>query len=259
MFAMMAPFGLVSYARRTGVQFARHWRPIALVLIPFAAGYYLSYLFRNINALVAIRLREDFGVDASHLGLMTSVYFLAFALAQLPIGVLLDRYGPRRVQSALLLVAAAGATLFAVSHRVGLLMTGRALIGLGVAGALIAGLKAVVLWFPRERTSLVNGCLIMLGSVGAISATLPAEWVLSHLGWRGLFGLLAVATLVIAMLIFAVVPEPPQGVTEAQAPQSSSLWTIYADARFWRVAPLSTMCISTSWALQGLWAAPWLA
>jgi MFS family permease len=259
MLSMTTSFGRFSHARRTGAELARYGRPIVLVLLPFAAGYYLSYLFRNINALVAIRLREDFAVDASHLGLMTSVYFLAFALAQLPIGVLLDRYGPRRVQSALLLAAAAGAGLFAVSHRLGLLVAGRALIGLGVAGALIAGLKAVVLWFPKERTSLVNGCFIMLGSVGAISATLPAEWVLSHVGWRGLFEVLAIATLAIAVLIFAVVPEPPQGVADPQAPRSSGLWTIYADARFWRVAPLSMMCISTSWALQGLWAAPWLA
>src|ERR1051325_3081601 len=195
---------LLPHAQRTGLYLAEFWRPTVLVLIPFAAGYYLSYLFRNINALVAVPLRDDFAIDASHLGLMTSVYFLAFEMAQLPIGVLLARYGPRRGQSALLVVAAAGAALFAVSHHVGLLVTGRALIGLGVAGALIGGLKAVVLCFPKERTSFVNGCFIMLGSMGAISATLPAEWVLTHVGWRGLFEALAVATLVIAVLIFAV-------------------------------------------------------
>ena len=256
---MTTPFPLLSHTRRIAAQLGRHWHPTLLVLVPFAGGYYLSYLFRNINALIATGLRDDFAVDASHLGLMTSVYFLAFAIAQLPIGVLLDRYGPRRVQSALLLVAASGAALFSVSHHVGLLVTGRALIGLGVAGALIAGLKAVVLWFPRERTSFVNGCFIMLGSMGAISATLPAEWVLSHVGWRGLFEVLAIATLVIAVLIFAVVPEPQPGAAEEQVPRSTGLWAIYADTRFWRVAPLSMMCISTSWALQGLWAAPWLA
>ncbi len=200
---------LLSYARRAGAQLRRYWRPTLFVLIPFAAGYYLSYLFRNVNALVATGLRNDFALDASVLGLMTSIYFLAFAMAQLPIGVLLDRYGPRRVQSALLLVAAAGAALFAVGDHLGLLVTGRALIGFGVAGSLIAGLKAVVLWFPRERTSFVNGCFIMLGSMGAISATWPAEWVISQVGWRGLFEVLVFATLVIALLIFTVVPEPP--------------------------------------------------
>jgi MFS family permease len=247
------------HARRTVAQLARYWRPIVLVLMPFAAGYYLSYLFRNINAVVAMGWRDDFAVDASYLALMTSAYFVTFAMAQLPIGVLLDRYGPRRVQSALLLVAAAGAALFAGSGNVGLLVTGRALIGLGVAGALIAGLKAVVLWFPKERTSFVNGCLIMLGSMGAISATLPAEWLLSRVGWRGLFEVLAIATLVIAAIMFAVVPEPRPDVTEGQVARPAGLRTIYADPRFWRVAPLSMMCISTSWALQGLWAAPWLA
>lgn len=250
---------LLSTARRTGSHATRYWRPILLVFIPFAAGYYLSYLFRNINAVVATGLRDDFPLDASRLGLMTSVYFLTFAAAQLPIGVLLDRYGPRRVQSALLLVAAAGAAMFAFSDRLGLLVMGRALIGLGAAGALIAGLKAVVLWFPAERISFVNGCFIMLGSTGAISATWPAESVMSHVGWRGLFDALAIATLAIALLIFAVVPEPRPGVTSIRTARSSGLRTILADKRFWRVAPLSMMCISTAWALQGLWAAPWLA
>ena len=85
---------------------AAYWRPILLVFLPFAAGYFLSYFFRTINAVIAGQLTAELGLDASHLGLMTSVYFLTFAAIQLPLGVLLDRFGPRRVQSGLLLVAA---------------------------------------------------------------------------------------------------------------------------------------------------------
>src|SRR4030088_2205388 len=96
----------------------------ACVLLPFAAGYYLSYLFRTINALIAGSLISDIGLDTADLGLLTSVYFLVFAAAQIPIGILLDRFGPRRVQSALLLVAAAGATLFAVSDHFWMLLLG---------------------------------------------------------------------------------------------------------------------------------------
>ena len=75
----------------------RYWRPTLLVLLPFANGYFLSYLVRTINALISARLTEELGLDASSLGLMTSVYFLTFAAAQLPLGVMLDRYGVRRV------------------------------------------------------------------------------------------------------------------------------------------------------------------
>jgi MFS family permease len=128
-------------------------------------GYYLSYLFQTINALISGHLISDTGLDTADLGLLTSVYFLVFAAAQIPIGILLDRFGPRRVQSALLLVAAAGAGLFTMSTALPSLLISRTMIGLGVAAALTAGLKSIVLWFPRERVALLNGYMIMLGSV----------------------------------------------------------------------------------------------
>ncbi|HEY1246416.1 MAG TPA: MFS transporter, partial [Hyphomicrobiaceae bacterium] len=135
-------------------------RAVLLVLLPFAAGYYLSYLFRSINALIAGDLVAELGLTAADLGLLTSVYFLLFAAVQLPCGVLLDRYGPRLIDSALLLVAAAGSLLFALADGVATLLVGRALIGLGVAVGLMAGLKAIVLWFPPERVALANGWYI---------------------------------------------------------------------------------------------------
>ena len=237
----------------------RRWYPIVFVFLPFAAGYYLSYLFRTINALISGRLVKDIGFDASQLGLMTSVYFLAFALVQLPVGVLLDRYGPRRVQFGLLLVAAAGAAQFALADQLATLAVGRALIGIGVAGSLIAGLKAIVIWFPKDRVPLANGCFVMLGALGAVTATAPAEWLLSWIGWRGLFEILAVATAGVAAAIFAFVPEQAPNLSSVGNRHSISLKVIYGDPRFWRLAPLSTTCIGTAWALQGLWAAPWLA
>ena len=182
-------------------------RAVLLVLLPFAAGYYLSYLYRSINALIAGDLVAELGLTAADLGLLTSVYFLLFAAVQLPCGVLLDRYGPRLIDSALLLVAAAGSLLFALADGVATLLVGRALIGLGVAVGLMAGLKAIVLWFPSERVALANGWYIMLGALGALSATGPAETVIQALGWRGLFTALAVASAAVALTILLVVPD----------------------------------------------------
>jgi MFS family permease len=164
-----------------------HLRLTTCVLLPFAAGYYLSYLFRTINALIAGDLAADLGLDAFDLGLLTSVYFLSLAVVQLPFGALLDRYGPRTIQSLLLLVASVGALVFALAEHFLVLLLGRALIGLGVALALMAGLKAIVLWFPQGRVALANGWLVMLGALGAITATGPAEFVVQSIGWRGLF------------------------------------------------------------------------
>jgi MFS family permease len=182
-------------------------RPIVCVLLPFAAGYYLSYLFRSINALIAGDLTAELGLGAAGLGLLTSVYFLVFAAVVLPCGALLDRYGPRLIDSGLLLLAAAGSLVFAVADGVMTLLVGRALIGLGVAVGLMAGLKAIVLWFPPERVALANGVYIMLGALGAVSATGPAEAVVQTLGWRGLFAVLAAASAAVALLILLVVPD----------------------------------------------------
>jgi MFS family permease len=229
------------------------------VFLPFVAAYYLSFLFRTINAAVAGALTTEFGLGAGDLGLLTSVYYLTFAAAQIPIGVLLDRYGPGQIQSVVMVAAALGAALFAVSENFWLLLGGRALIGLGVAASLTAGLKALVLWFPRERVPLLNGLMIMLGALGALTATLPAEFLVVSIGWRGLFELLAIASAGCALIIHLIVPKMPTAISGAGGPTRCSLKTVYADARFWHLAPLSAACIGTSWALQGLWAAPWLS
>jgi MFS family permease len=227
------------------------------VLLPFAAGYYLSYLFRSINALIAGDLSAELGLNAADLGLLTSMYFLVFAAVLLPCGVLLDRYGPRLVDSGLFLVAASGSLVFALADGVATLLVGRALIGLGVAVGLIAGLKAIVLWFPPERVALANGWYIMLGALGALSATGPAELLVQSVGWRGLFATLAASSALVAFLILVVVPEKKTtGLAGSLVEVSFS--TVFRDPRFWRIAPLGSVGAGISWSLQGLWAAPWL-
>ena len=167
--------------------------------------------------------------------------------------------GRRTIQSALLLLASAGALVFALADGLLGLVVGRALLGLGVALALMAGFKAIVLWFPPERLALANGWLVMLGALGAVTATAPAELVVQAIGWRGLFAVLAGLSALAALLVLFAVPEPhrtwPAGAISTGRRAS---WAIYRDRRFWRIAPLSAIGIGTSWSLQGLWAAPWL-
>ena len=231
---------------------------IMRVFLPFVAGYYLSFLFRSINALIAGQLSSELDLRADDLSLLTSVYFLTFAAAQIPIGVLLDRYGPRRIQSAFLVVAAAGAALFGASDNFLVLIAGRALIGLGVAAALSTGLKALILWFPKDRLTLLNGLMVMLAALGAVTATLPAELLLIYVSWRGLFELLAAVTAGCAVMIYLVVPEAASAAPISSGAVAAGLRAVYTDRRFWRLAPLSATCIGTAWALQGLWAAQWL-
>jgi sugar phosphate permease len=117
-------------------------------------------------------------------------------------------------------------------------------------------MQALVLWFPRERVPLLNGLMVMLGALGAVTATWPAELLVGSIGWRELFGLLAALTAVCAVLGYLVVPEAAPAKSKAV---SVGLKKVYGDPRFWRLAPLSASCIGTAWALQGLWAAQWFA
>jgi type IV secretory pathway TrbF-like protein/sugar phosphate permease len=235
------------------------WRIILRVFLPFTAAFYLSYLFRTINALISSELSFELALDAADIGFLTSVYFLSFAALQLPVGVLLDRYGPRRVQAVLLLFAAAGAMLFGMSKGFTALVLGRALIGVGVAAALTGGLKAIIQWFPNDRIAVMNGYMVTLGALGALSATSPAKLLLDWSGgWRGLFAILATAAVACALLIWITVPEASFAKQASNGRPPVSLKAIYCDRRFWGLAPLSATCVGTAWALQGLWAAPWL-
>ena len=159
----------------------------------------------------------------------------------------------------LLVVAAGGATLFGNASSFPELLFARALIGLGVAGSLMAGLKVIVTWFPRERVALANGWMIMLGSLGAVTATAPVDWLLNYIGWRSLFEVLTIGTVTVGGLIYVIVPESvADSQTATSTRKSLTLWSIYSDPRFLRVAPLSAACIGSAWALQSLWASAWL-
>jgi MFS family permease len=232
---------------------------VLTVFLPFAGGYYLSYLYRVVGAVIADRLQRDVGLGAADLGVLTSAYFISFAAFQLPLGLMLDRYGARRVHGALLLVAAAGAGVFAAGTSLWQLWLGRALIGLGVAGGLMAALKAITLWFPERRWPVVNGLFLATGGLGAMSATAPVELLLGVTSWRGVFVGLAAATGIVALAVFLVVPEKPRrGPPRPLREQVAGIRAIFADRFFWRLAPAAFLTMSTSLAIQGLWAGPWL-
>ncbi len=162
----------------------------------FAAAYLLSYLFRTVNAVISPELTRELGLDASSLGFLTSAYFLAFGLMQIPVGMLLDRYGPRRVEPVLLAIAAAGALLFGLADGLPGLTLGRAIIGGGVSACLMAPLKGIAMWYPPERHASLSGWMMVAGGLGALAATTPLEYALRFTNWRTIFVGLAAVTLV---------------------------------------------------------------
>jgi MFS family permease len=229
------------------------------VVLPFLAGYYVSYIFRSVNAVLGPGLAAEFGLSAAQLGLLTGVYFFSFGLFQIPLGLLLDRFGPRRVNGTLLVLAAAGAFLFSVAQSYEGLVAARALIGLGVSACLMASIQAFVLWFPPERTASMIALAYSMGGLGALTASMPLEFALRSFDWRQIFQALAAATLALAAAFALAVPEQP-GTRRATPLRElfAGLATIARDAAFRRVA----VCVGANQfavlALFTLWITTWL-
>ncbi|WP_435751195.1 MFS transporter [Thauera sp. AutoDN2] len=229
------------------------------IFLPFALGYYLSYLLRTVNAVISPALTADLGLTAASLGLLTSTYFLAFGLAQIPVGIALDRFGPRRVEATLLLVTALGAALFALGDGLHTLGVARALIGLGVSACLMAALKGFALWYPRERQSSMTGYIMAAGALGALTASTPLEAVLPVLGWRGAFWIVAAVSVVAAAVLLRSLPDvPADSPRGGLADAMRALGGIYTSPAFLRLAASSAAFIGSFMALQSLWAVPWM-
>ena len=244
----------------TNEQPAYGWLTLLRVFIPFSLGYYFSYLIRNVNAIIAPDLISDLGLDASSLGLLTSAYFISFALVQLPMGIFLDRYGPRRVEATLLLFAATGSLIFSLSESLPSLIFGRTLIGLGVASCLMAAFKANTEWFRAERLPLANGCVLAMGGLGAMTATAPIEALLGYTDWRGVFAGFALLALFISGVIYIVVPRRGERNIQVESfrEQLMGVRHVLSSRQFWRVAPACAAVQAGYLAVQGLWVGPWL-
>lgn len=238
--------------------------PLAIrVFLTFAYAYFLSFAFRSVNAVIGPELRVDLSLSNSDLGLLSAAYFLAFASLQLPLGIWLDKYGPRRTEAALLLFAAAGSAIFAFSETLVGLWIGRALIGMGVAGCLMASLKAYRLWFPPERQAQLASWMLVAGTSGALASTVPVSAAMEVVGWRGVFWIMSGMILLASGAIFFLLrepekrypaPPPPPGASQAGATYAS----IFGDPFFRRMAILGGINLAIYGALQTLWAGPWL-
>ena len=229
------------------------------VVLPFLAGYYLSYVFRAVNAVLGPTLAHEFGLNATELGFLTGVYFFSFGLFQIPLGLLLDRFGPRRVNGLLLVLAATGGLAFAKAQSFETLVLARALIGLGVSACLMASIQAFVLWFPAERTGTMIALAYSMGGFGAMTASFPLDVALGHFEWRQIFVGLAATVMVLSLLFAAWVPEHAARSKPAPlAGQLAGLRRILADGAFWRIALALGASQAAAVSLFTLWMTAWL-
>lgn len=233
--------------------------PVVSVVLPFALLFGLCNYYRTVNAVLAPHLVADFGLTAAQLGLLVSIYFLVSAVFQTPMGMLMDRFGPRRVQAVLMVIASIGTVIFALGQSWPVLLIGRSIMGIGAAGGLMTSIQAVTLWFPAPRWPLFNGMVMSIGTLGTLVATLPTQYLLGTTTWPYLLIAAAIIGVGGALAMLVVVPErakPPKNETIAE--QLRGIGGIYRDRVFWRYAPLYLATNGSTMAFQSLWAGPWL-
>lgn len=250
-------------------------RRVAIFLVLLLA-FFLSQFFRHANAVIAPDLASDLSLNAQQLGLMTSLFYAAFAAAQLPVGAGLDRRGPRVVTPLVMLAAAPGALLFASATGFPVLATGRALIGFGMSAVLMGAYMALALWFPPQRFATLASLLVGLGSMGGMAAAAPLAWLNDRFGWRAVFMAASLLVVLSAALIFLVVRDPSsivapsvraeeiaEEVPETTLPDDCSaarpgLSMIFRCNAYWRIAAMYFWMPGMLLAAQGLWAGPLL-
>ncbi len=228
-----------------------------VMFLCFAFGYFLSALLRAVTATLAPVFSAELGLQAAELGLLAGAYFFGFAALQLPLGKALDRHGPRRTLAAMLGVAVVGCAAFAVAQHFAALVAARVLVGAGLAACLMAPLTAFRQHLSVAAQLRANSWMLMTGSLGMLASTLPVQWLLPILGWRGLFGVLAgLLMLALALVLWRVPVDAPRAVA-ADAPPVG-----YADIvrhpLFVRTAPMGFFVYGGLVAVQSLWAGPWL-
>ncbi|MGB7757432.1 MAG: MFS transporter [Salinisphaera sp.] len=233
--------------------------PILLlrVFAPFTTVYLLSELLRNVGGVAAPAIQDSLSIDAGQLGLLTSVFMVAIAVLQVPVGMLLDRFGSRRVVSLFLVLAAIGTIMF-TGDSYAMVVLGRFLTGAGLAACWVGAYKANALWWSPQRATLVNGALLGLSGLGALAATLPTAIALDYMTWRALFRGLAIAIAALAALIWWCVPDHPEEGGAANGGDRPKLSAVLREPLFWRVAPVVLLCEGTWMAYQGLWAGVWM-
>ena len=238
-------------------------RGVALAMfLCFAFAYFFSALVRAVVATLAPVFSADLGLTASELGLLAGAYFLGFACMQLPLGSALDRHGPKRVLLALLTLAVIGCALFATARGFAGLTAARMLIGMGVGACLMAPLTSFRRRFGPRAQMRAASWMLMTGSSGMVASTLPVQWLLPHLGWRGFFWLLAalfaVAMVAIAWLVPHDVPATPLAAGGSR-PAAGGYRGVFSHRSFIRFLPMGFFHYGGLLALQSLWIGPWLS
>jgi sugar phosphate permease len=237
-----------------------------LVFAVLAFAHILSQFLRHANAAIAPDIVAEFGLTAAAMGFMTSLFYVMFASAQIPLGSALDRGKPRYVMAAFMAASVLGCAFYATARSFALLAVGRALMGVGMAVILMGSMKILSGWFGSRRFATASGLLVGISSFGGLLAASPLVSFAGAVGWRTAFWTTGGVILAAALLVALLAKDAPLANTaskDGRAPLAPPLKRggghregyahVMRSGAFWRLAPLIFFLAGSLFAVQGLW------
>ena len=229
-----------------------------LIFLVFAFAFFISNLLRSITATLSPVLTSEFNLTAGNLGLLAGGYFLGFTAMQIPLGFLLDRHGPRKIVSSLLIIAIVGTTSFALAQNFASLLISRVFIGIGVSACMMGPLTGYRIWFEEKYQQRANSWMLMVANIGFVFSTLPVQVLLPIIGWRWIFFGTTFFIIVNIVLILLFIPSTKKKFKKDENEIEVKLSDIWKNKFFISVIPLGFFNYGGMYAIQTLWAGPWM-
>ena len=229
-----------------------------LIFCVFAFGFFISNLLRSITATLTPILTTEFDLSAGNLGLLAGGYFIGFSIMQIPVGLLLDKHGPKKIISFFLVIAVIGTLSFALAKTFTGLLISRVFIGVGVCACMMGPLTGYRVWFAEKYQQRANSWMLMVANLGFVSSTLPVQILLPEIGWRLIFGLIAMLILLSIALILIFIPSWPKKDKTLKIENFSALSEIWKNKFFISLIPIAFINYGGIQAIQTLWAGPWM-
>ena len=229
-----------------------------LIFLVFAFAFFISNLLRSITATLSPVLTSEFNLTAGNLGLLAGGYFLGFTSMQIPLGFLLDKHGPRKIVSSLLIIAIVGTTSFALAQNFASLLISRVFIGIGVSACMMGPLTGYRIWFEEKYQQRANSWMLMVANIGFVFSTLPVQVLLPIIGWRWIFFGTTFLIIVSIVLILLFIPNTKKKFKKDENEIEVKLSYIWKNKFFISVIPLGFFNYGGMYAIQTLWAGPWM-
>lgn len=237
---------------------------VALMVAALIGIYMVSQFFRNSIGVIGPDLAREFDLKATDLSALSSIFFLSFAAAQIPLGIAIDRWGPRAAILTTAAIMLAGAALFALAPGFRELVLARLLIGIGCSSFYMGALAIYAREFSPARFGAMTGMQLGAGTLGTLLATAPLAAASAAWGWRGAFLGVAAISAAMTLLVFLFVRESPAArLARAAGGESfrqaiAGVWRATRVEGFWTVFLMQLVTYSPFAAVLGLWGAPWL-